>query len=88
MRGPTSDPLTADEWEALELAARSVPPPVEMPAIGTDADYPDYIENLLLTVLDLRLQNVIVNNALMYCRREHREDIRALEDLEAFLPGI
>ena len=55
--------LTDSEWALLEKVCAAVPPPAVHPAVGTDADYPDYITNLLLTVLDLRLLNVIVNSA-------------------------
>jgi hypothetical protein len=59
---------THDEWALLVVASDAVPPPAVAPAVGTDADYPDYITNLLLTVLDLRFQNVIVNNAIQHYR--------------------
>lgn len=68
--------LTDEEWGLLEQAAAAVPPPARAPAIGTDEDYPDYITNLLLTVLDLRLQNPIVNNAIEFYRANRWDEIR------------
>lgn len=61
--------LDGREWALLEQACAVVPPPRVAPTIGTDADYPDYISNLLLTVLDLQLLNPIVNNAIQHGRR-------------------
>ena len=49
-------PLNEGERALLDRACRAVPPPAKPPAIGTDSDYPDFITNLLLTVLDLRLR--------------------------------
>ncbi len=77
--------LSAEEWAQLEAASAAVPPPVTPPAIGTDADYPDYITNLLLTVLDLRLRNVIVNNAILHYRANCWDEIRTLNDLQGVL---
>jgi hypothetical protein len=73
------------EWMLLEKASAAVPPPAIAPAIGTDADYPDYISNLLLTVLDLRLRNPIVNNAIQFYRDNRWNEVRTLEDLEGVL---
>ena len=73
------------EWMLLEKASAAVPPPAIAPAIGTDADYPDYISNLLLTVLDLRLRNPIVNNAIQFYRDNRWNEVRTLEDVEGLL---
>jgi hypothetical protein len=73
------------EWVLLERASAAVPPPAVPPAVGTDADYPDYITNLLLTVLDLQLRNPIVNNAIQYYRNNRRDEIRTLDDIEGVL---
>lgn len=77
--------LTDHERAILEEACAGVPPPAVPPAVGTDADYPDYITNLLLTVLDLRLLNVIVNNAIEHYRAQRWDEIRTLDDLQTFL---
>ena len=62
-----------------------MPPPATPPAIGTDADYPDYVTNLMLTVLDLQLHNVIVNNSIIHYREHRYNDIRTLDQLEETL---
>lgn len=77
--------LSDREWADLETACAAVPSPASPPAIGTDADYPDYVTNLLLTVLDLRLQNVIVNNAILHYRANCWDEVRTLTDLEQVL---
>ena len=68
-RGPGADrctyapdvPLNEHERAVLDTACAAVPPPAVVPAVGTDSDYPDYVSNLLLTVLDLQLHNKIVD---------------------------
>lgn len=72
---PVSDP----EFDLLTEACRAVP--------RTSADYqhPDYLTNVLLTVLDLRMHNVVVNNAITYFRQHQRDEIRSIEDLQAAL---
>ena len=77
--------LDAREWALLEAASAAVPPPAAPPAMGTDADYPDYITNLQLTVLDLQLQNVIVDNAIRHYWDNRWDEVRTLEDIEALL---
>lgn len=69
----------------LEKTCAAVPAPASAPAVGTDSDYPDFITNLLLTVLDLRLQNPIVNNAIEFYRANRWDEIRSLDDLEGVL---
>jgi hypothetical protein len=77
--------LTQQERDLLDTACAAVPPPSTPPAIGTDADYPDYVTNLMLTVLDLQLHNVIVSNAITYYRVNRWAEVRSLEDLDATL---
>jgi hypothetical protein len=77
--------VSQQERDLLIEACRRVPPPTQVPAVGSDADYPDYITNLFLTVLDLQLQNVIVNNAILHYRGTRWDEIRTLTDLEAVL---
>ncbi len=78
-------PLTAADWDLVEKAAANVPPPERPPAIGTDADYPDFVTNPQLTVLDLQLHNVTVNNAIEHFRKKRWREIRTMDDLEAVL---
>jgi hypothetical protein len=78
-------PLDAQERALLDRACAAVPPPARPPAIGTDADYPNFVENLMLTVLDLQLHNVIVNNAITHYRTHRRDEVGSLDDLEAAL---
>ena len=77
--------ITEAEWPLLESACSLVPPPTRPPAIGTDSDYPDFITNLFLTVLDLQLHNVIVNNAIEHYRANRWNEVRTLSDLEVVL---
>jgi len=77
--------LSDHEWVLLEKACTAVPPPARPPAIGTDDDYPDYVTNLQLTVLDLQLRNVIVNSAIEHYRRHRWNEIRTLQELQEAL---
>jgi hypothetical protein len=72
--------LTNDEWRKLVEACRQLPP-----AINTYDDYPDYVTNLILTVMDLQLHNVIVNNAIIFYRKGRWDEVRTLDDLESLL---
>ncbi len=92
-RGPGADrctyapdvPLNEHERAVLDTACAAVPPPAVVPAVGTDSDYPDYVSNLLLTVLDLQLHNKIVYNAYQHYRIDLWGEIRTLDDLESAL---
>jgi len=57
-------------------------------AVGTDTDYPDYVTNLMLTVLDLQLHNVIVNNAIVHFRKQRWDEIHSLHHLENVLAKV
>jgi hypothetical protein len=78
-------PLNEGERALLDRACTAVPPPAKPPAIGTDSDYPDFITNLLLTVLDLRLKNQIVNKAMQFYWHSHWDEIRTFDDLKRML---
>lgn len=78
-------PLNEGERALLDRACGAVPPPAKPPPIGTDSDYPDFITNLLLTVLDLRLQNRIVDKAIRSYWHDRWDEIRTLDDLERVL---
>lgn len=45
----------------------------------------DYIENLLLTVLDFQMHNVAVEKAITYYRDNRKKEIRVLDDLKNLL---
>jgi len=45
----------------------------------------DYIENLLLTVLDFQMHNVAVEKAITYYRDNRKKGIRVLDDLKNLL---
>lgn len=83
--GPYDSALTAAEWKALEQACAAVPPPATTPAIGSDADYPDYITNVLLTVLDLQMLNQVVRKSIDHYREHRWGEIRSLDDLDSLL---
>jgi hypothetical protein len=78
-------PLTEAERSVLDAACGSVPPPDVAPVVGSDSSYPDYVTNLLLTVLDLQLDNVIVNNAITYYWKQRWDEVRDLAGLEQVL---
>jgi hypothetical protein len=72
--------LPDNKWAKLVQACRELPP-----AVNTYDDYPDYVTNLILTVMDLQLKNVIVSNAIVFYRKERWDEVRTLDDLEAVL---
>jgi len=67
------------EVERLAEACRAIPK-----ARG-EYHYPDYITNVLLTVLDLRMHNVAVNNSISYYRNHCWAEIRSIDQLAALL---
>jgi len=78
-------PLDTRERGLLDQACAAVPFPAQPPAIGSDADYTNFVENLMLTVLDLQLHNVIVNNSITHFRTHLGLEICTLDDLETLL---
>jgi hypothetical protein len=81
----TSDalPVTDEEFERLVAECRTL-----LPAVGgyTEDDfgpYDDYITNVLLTVLDLQMHNVAVDNSIKYYWNNRWHEIRQLGDLRA-----
>ena len=94
-RGPGADrctyapdvPLNEHERAVLDTACAAVPPPAVVPAVGTDSDYPDYVSNLLLTVLDLQLHNKIVYNAYQHYRIDLWGESAPLTILKALSSG-
>jgi hypothetical protein len=77
--------LSESEWQKLVRACAEVPSPSTLPDQWGEDGYPDYVTNLMLTVLDLQLRNVIVNNAIEHYRRHCWDQVRHLDDLEEFL---
>jgi hypothetical protein len=71
--------LSAIEYALLLEKCKALPP-----ARGTYA-VQSFISNLMLTVLDYQLQNVIVDRAHVHFLRWHAERIRTIGNLEEFL---
>jgi hypothetical protein len=69
----------------LVRACADVPSPSTPPEQWRADGYPDYVTNLMLTVLDLQLHNVIVNNAIEHYRRHRWNQVRDLDELEGLL---
>src|SRR6266568_27504 len=45
----------------------------------------DFIDNLMLTVLDFQMRTVAVERAMAHFKRSCRDDLRSLDDLERLL---
>jgi hypothetical protein len=71
--------VTSVEYETLKSACESLSPPK-----GNYLE-PDSVSNLLLTVLDYQLKNIIVSKAYDHYKEKCWDRIRMLEDLKAFL---
>jgi hypothetical protein len=78
-------PLDDHEREWLDAAAKAVPRSVLTPAFASDADHGDYVTNLLVTVLELRMRDVVVDRAIRYYQANRWDEIRTLDDLERVL---
>jgi hypothetical protein len=80
-RSRTGVPRTVSdtEFSLLVDACRAVP--------STSGEYEqnDYITNVLLTVLDLQMHNVTVNNSITHYWTHRWEEIRTIEQLDAVL---
>jgi hypothetical protein len=77
--------VTDQEFDRLVAACRKL-----LPAVGgyTEDDFPpyeDYITNVFLTVLDLQMHNVAVNNSIKHYWAHRRDEIRDLVQLHAVL---
>jgi len=70
---------TDDDLARLVEACRSVP------MSAGDYQQHDYITNVLLTVLDLQMHNVAVNNSIQHYWDHRWGEIRTLADLEVLL---
>ena len=71
--------ITQQEYDLILRKCKEIPP-----ARGVYLIH-DYIENLLLTVLDFQMHNVGVEKAIAYYRNNRSGEIRTLDDLKCFL---
>lgn len=78
-------PLTEEELERLVAECRKLPVAEGGYASENFAPYNDYVTNVLLTVLDLQMHNVAVNNSILHYRAHRWNEIRSLDDLEGLL---
>jgi len=74
--------VTSEEYQALKRACESLPSPK-----GNYLE-PDFVSNLLLTVLDYQLKNTIVSRAYDHYKEKHWNRIRTIEDLKGFLANF
>lgn len=71
--------ITASEFQAILARCRSLPP-----AQGNYLIH-DYVENLLLTVLDFQMHTTAVERAARYFIKHRKETIRTHQDLKQLL---
>lgn len=71
--------LRNEEYSAIKTACRALGPP------SRDYLEPDFVSNLILTVLDYQLHNKIVTRAYEHYRTTHWNQVRTLRDLKFFL---
>ena len=71
--------ITPHEYDLILKECRNLPPAKGMYLIN------DYIENLMLTVLDFQMHSVSVENAITYYRDYRWNEIRSLSDLKGLL---
>lgn len=74
-RGGVAQTVSETEFSLLVQACSAVPP-----ASG-EYEQPDYVTNVLLTVLDLQMHNVAVNNSITFYWNNRWDEIRTLEHL-------
>lgn len=77
MRPPLG--LSEVDYSALCLACRELPPP------KSDYRINDYVENVLLTVLDFNLKTIIVERAQAYYLANCKDRVRSHQDLRGVL---
>lgn len=80
-----TSPLTEEEMERLVAECQGLPAAEGGYASENFAPYNDYMTNVLLTVLDLQMHNVAVNNSIDHYRERRWDEIRLLDDLEEVL---
>lgn len=71
--------ITAQEYNLILQKCKEVPPAQGMYLID------DYIENLMLTVLDFQMHNVAVYKAIKHYRDNRFNEIRTMNDLKHLL---
>jgi len=71
--------ITEQEYNLILQKCREIPPAQGMYLID------DYIENLMLTVLDFQMHNVAVEKAINYYRNNQYSAIRTFNDLKQLL---
>ncbi len=72
-------PIVDDEMRLLVEACRAVP------RASGNYDYPDFVTNVLLTVLDLRMHNAAVDNSIRHYREHGWDEVRTIDDMERVL---
>src|SRR5438477_4561069 len=78
-------PLTQQEMDRLVDECRKLRIP-EGGFVSEDFEpYNDYVTNVLLTVLDLQMQNVVVDNSIRHYNKFRRDEVRSLDDLGGML---
>jgi hypothetical protein len=76
---PPSAPATEDEIARLTEASRS------LPTGSWPHEEHDYVTNLLVTVLDLQMNNVTVERSIKYFRDHRWDEVRTLDQLAEVL---
>ena len=71
--------ITLQEYELILQKCKEIPP-----ARGTYLIH-DYIENLLITVLDFQMHKVAIENAIRYYKDNRFDEIRTFSDLKQLL---
>lgn len=71
--------ITAQEYNLILQKCKEVPPAQGMYLID------DYIENLMLTILDFQMHNVAVYKAIKYYRDNRFNEIRTINELKHLL---
>lgn len=78
-------PVTSDEFDLVVAACRTLLPAVGGYTEDNFGPYGDYITNVLLTVLDLQMHNVAVDNSIKYYWSHRWDEIRELTQLREVL---
>lgn len=78
-------PVAGSEMDRLVAECRKLPLPAGGYADDNFGPYDDFVTNVMLTVLDLQMHNVAVDNSIKHYRNERWDEIRRLTDLEELL---
>jgi hypothetical protein len=79
MPSSTTTGLSSDEYTTLKAACRKLPPAREIYI------YEDYIDNVLLTVLDFQMRTTAVVRAAEHYKANMRDCLRTHDDLKSLL---